>query len=313
VTLPLLAWLKRTLIDPDLPSVVVEVRGRALGVVRLVREGRGYAVGAAACLELPEGVLNLSMTQPNVTDVPAFQQVLRSLLERAGGLEVERIGLVLPDPVARVALLPAAEMKPQGRMSLDEMLRFRLRKVVPFEIRDACLASTAGGVAGAASLLAVAIAQPVLESYEEPCRALGLEPALVEISGLTLLGPAAQNASGDRLLVNWDDSYVSFLLTRGGWPILIRTLSGAAADLENIKREADQTLLYYRERLAGAGLEALLVRAGGPPFAEAAALLRDCLAIEPQLLDPWGKLKVGPAEVAQALAGAAAAVARKAA
>ncbi len=308
-----LGWLARTFVDPELPSVAVEVRERALGAVRIARSAGAYAIAAAASLDLPEGVVSLSMTQSNVTDPAAFQQALRGLLERAGGMEAGRIGLVLPDPVARVALIPIAELSGQGRTRTEEMLRFRLRKAVPFEIRDAQIASLAGGVPGAETVIAVAIASPVLEGYEAPCRALGLEPGVVEMAGLALTAAAASSDAGDRLLVNWDHGYVSFLLTRAGWPILIRTLAGAAAEPENVVREAEQTLLYHRERLAGTALAAVLVRSGAFAFATAAELLRGPLGIDPQPLAPWGRLAAGPPEIAHAVAGAAAAAARKAA
>ena len=76
----------------------VEVRARSLGVVRLARDGRRVSLAAAASLDLPPGAVRLSMTQPNLADPRAFQETLRSVLERAGALHVGRVALVLPDP-----------------------------------------------------------------------------------------------------------------------------------------------------------------------------------------------------------------------
>ena len=118
-------WLRRYLLDPALPMAAIEVRARSVGVVRLAREGRGVSLAAAASLDLPEGVVRLSMTQPNLADPGVFQDTLRSVLERAGALHVGRVALVLPDPVARVALLSGAEAAGQGRQQREEMIRFR--------------------------------------------------------------------------------------------------------------------------------------------------------------------------------------------
>ena len=79
---------------------------------------------------------------------------------------------MLPDPVARVALLPAAEVK-GNRAQVDELIRFRLRKAVPFDIREARVAFVAGGARSGDPLLVAAIYRPVLEGYEAACRAVG--------------------------------------------------------------------------------------------------------------------------------------------
>jgi hypothetical protein len=112
-----------------------------------------------------------------------------------------------------------------------------------------------------------AIHRPVLEGYEAACRAVGLHPGLVEISGLALLTAAfAARPAADRLLVNWDEGYVSLILARGEWPILVRTLtSEAASSADDIAREVGNTVLYYRERLAGPGLADVLVRSAAFP------------------------------------------------
>jgi hypothetical protein len=276
--------------------------------VRLGREGRRRTLAAAALLELPEGVLRLSMTEPNVIDLPAFRQALSSVLERAGALGASRVGLVLPDPVARVALISTAELTGKGRTPLDELLRFRLRKSLPFDVKDARLAWLLPASRTAENAVVVAIFKPVLESYEAVCRSLGLFPGLVELSGLALLGAElGAHAAGDRLLVNWDDAYVTLALTRDGWPLLIRTLSGPqAGDPSEVAREAANTLLYHRERLGGVELAQVALRSAGLPPEAAASLLGGTLDKAPELIQPLAGLEASGLGPSQALAGAAA-------
>jgi Tfp pilus assembly PilM family ATPase len=308
-------WLHRRFVAPPAPLAAVEVRARALGAVRLVAQGTGRALGGAASVELPEGTLKLSISEPNIANPEAFRQGLRSVVEKAGILGAGRVALVLPDPVARVALLPAADVRGRGAEA-EEMLRFRLRKAVPFEIRNARLASQSIHVPGREpQVLVAAILASVLEEYEGACRALGLEPGLVELAGLAILDSVEESRrSADRLVVNWDDGYVSIILSQGGAPVLIRTLTGAdAGSPANVVREASQTALYYRERLGGAGFAEAIVRSTVIPVTEAALLLEEPLGLRPEALDPWGTLVGGDRSAAQILAGAAAAVARKAA
>ncbi len=250
------------------------------------------------------------MTQPNIVDASAFSRTLKAVLERAGALEGGGVALVLPDPVARVALVPVAEVASRGRTDLDEMLRFRLKKTVPFDVREACLA-TLQPRGGTGQLVVAAVYRPVLASYEHAFRELGFEPGLVEIAGLALAEHAALPL-GDSALVNWDHGYVSIVILRDGWPILVRTLVGDfTGSAEPMVREAANTILYYRERLAGMGLASAAVRSAFLPPEDAAALLREPLGVAPTVLDPWGGLAPGDhGPAAQALAGAAAALLR---
>jgi type IV pilus assembly protein PilM len=305
------AWLRRRLHDPERPLVAVEVRARSVGVVRMARAGGRTGLGAAAFLELPEGCVKLSMTQPNILDTDTFTRTLRAVLERAGVLEGGRVALVLPDPVARVALVPSAEVK-GSPSQVDELIRFRLRKAVPFEVREAHVATAAGGARSGDPLMVGAIYRPVLEGYEAACRAVGLHPGLVELSGLALLNAAfAPRPTADRLLVNWDEGYVSLILARGEWPILVRTLtSEAASSPDDIAREVGNTVLYYRERLGGAGLAEAVVRSAAIAPSEAVALLAGPIDLTPEVVDPGNWLGPGtPVAMAQAIAGAAASLA----
>jgi hypothetical protein len=252
------------------------------------------------------------MTQSNIEDAAAFKDTLRAALERAGALHVGRVALILPDPVARLALLPGSEVAAKRRKQSEELIRFRLRKAVPFDIRDARIAFAGGGPRAADSVLVAAVFRPVLEGYEEACRALGVHPGLVELSGLALLN-AAYGAlpAADRLLVNWDEGYVTLLLARGEWPILVRTLAGeAAASEDEVAREVGNTLIYYRERLGGTALAHAMVRSALLPPERALRLLEGPLELKPELLEPWPALRSGDmGQVGQTLAGAAACMA----
>jgi hypothetical protein len=304
-------WLHRRFVDPERPLVAIEVRASSVGVLRVRRDRRRLAVGAAAVLELPPGTLALSLTQPNIADQARFGQALRGARERAGVLGGARVALVLPDTAARVALVPAVEVQAGKAAELDEVLRFRLRKSVPFEVRDARLAYAAGGARANDSIVVAAASGPVVAEYEEACRSVGLEPGLVEIAGLALARAAFPPPfSGDGLLVNWDDGFLSLVLARDGWPILVRTLSGAAvAKSADALREVSSTLIYYRERLGGAGIVAAFVRSTILPPEEAADALAGVVGFTPSVLDAWAGIAGAPLEGAWALAGAAAALA----
>jgi hypothetical protein len=303
-----LEWLQQRLTEPERPTAAIEVRARSVGLVRVSRHGRRLALSSAAGLDLPEGTLRLSMTQPNVLDPAAFSRTLRALLERAGALAVRRVGLVLPDPVARIALLPAGEVTGRSRKQVEEVVRFKLRKSIPFEIREAQVAVAGGLPRPGEPTLVAAMAHTVLHGYEQAMASVGLQPGRVELSGLALLAAALGAAPVDRLLVNWDDGYVTLVVARGDRPLLVRTLAGeAAAQPDEVAREVANTVLYYRERLGGAGFEQALLRSAVLPPADAAVLLAEPIGRIPEPLDP-GKALAAPemGALAQVLAGATA-------
>jgi hypothetical protein len=219
------------------------------------------------------------------------------------------VALVLPYPVARVTVLPASELGGKRGEEAEEMARFRLRKTVPFEIKGARIALGLPPRGGPDAAVVAAVLKPVLEGYESALFRLGLAPGLVELSSLALLSLMAPSA-GDRLLVNWDEGYASLVLARDGWPVLVRTLPEVASSAEALPREVANTLLYYRERLGGAGLAGAVVRSVPLPPDEAASLLEESLGLLPVVVDPWATLGGGEIRAGQAVAGAVAAALR---
>lgn len=305
-----LSWFRRTFVQPETPLVAVEVHGTSVGVVRARRERGRLALAAATMVELGPETLQISMTQPNVLDPARFQTALRGALERAGILSGARIALVLPDVLARVTVLSAADVAVRKRNELDEVLRFKLRKTVPFEIREARLAHTATGSRADDRMVVAAALSPVLASYEDACVAAGLEPGVVELAGLVLARSAFGTETGDRLLVNWDEGYLSLFILRDGWPLLARTLPGEVADsLAGVVREVNNTVMYHRDRLGGAGLVQVAVRSSVVPAAEMQAALEPVAEVPVRVVDPWAALGgASTPEVAQSLAAAAAVV-----
>ena len=92
--------------------------------------------------------------------------------------------LILPDFCARVAVLDFDNFpeKPEEQMSL---VRFRMKKGVPFDIDDAALSYYAQGTGkGKIELVVAAVALEIIARYEAPFRAAGLQTGVVTVSSL---------------------------------------------------------------------------------------------------------------------------------
>lgn len=286
----------------------MEVRPRSVGAVRLAVDAKHLSLAAAVSTDLPRGSLELSLTKPNLIDAESFRAALRATLERAGALAGGPLSLVLPDPAVRVALYPAAGLRGR-RKEAEETLRFRLHKALPFDVRGARLAWR---ILGDQALVAVA-PEEVLAGYEDAVEALGFQPGVVEVASLALAAALEPRSSANVLLVNWDDGYVSFLLLRQGEPVLVRTLPGESGG-DTVVRQASATLQFCRDRMGVSGEVDLVVRSASVPGEEALALLGGLTGGEVRLLEPWAALGLGErGEAAQAVAGAAASVLRRAA
>jgi hypothetical protein len=302
-------WLSRTFTQPPLPLLAVEVRPRAVAAVRLVAERGRLSLAAAASTDLPAGTLEVSLTKPNVLEPASFRAALLATLERVGALSGGPVSLVLPDPAVRLALVPAIGLGGRRREA-EETVRFRLHKALPFDVRSARLTWRP---AGEQVLVAVA-PDEVVGGYEDALEALGFQPGLVEVASLALADSVATSEpAGDRLLVNWDEGYVSFVLLRAGAPLLVRTLPGESSP-ESVARHAAGTVKFHRERLGGSELAEVILRSGAWPGEEALAVLGHVLGLAPRLIEPWAALGIGErGDAAQAVAGAAASAARRAA
>jgi hypothetical protein len=304
------AWLRERYVEPEAPLVAVEIRSRALGVVRVAREGGRRRVAAAAVLELPAGWVEPSLALGNVKDPEALKGHLRAALERTGVLGGAHVALVVPDPAVRVALLPQADVPAGKPAETDEIVRFKLRKSLPFDVKDAAVSVARPGAPGAGVLVAV-MQQVVLREYEVVCEALGLRPGLVMPSSIALATALAPTMGvGHHLLLNWDENAACIVLVREGWPLLVRTFGGeGAVRPEAVARELASTGVYLTERLGAPEVSSLVVRAAHPGAREGLDALRMGGMPAPRLADPWATLGGAVDAVSQPLAGAAAALA----
>jgi hypothetical protein len=304
----LATWLR----EPDRPLLGIEVRANGIAALRLTQNHGRRALAAAAEVRLNDGSLRLSMVHPNMADPAAFKSGVRLLLERVGALTERRVALALPDSVARIVVLSGPDIAAARGTGMAEVVRFRLREKVPFDIQKATVVSelvpAANGTAPGAALC-VAVLHSVLHEYEEAVASHGLKAGLVEISGLALLrSSVASRAAGDWLTLNWDEDHFSLFLTRAGVPLLARTVVGRA-DPEGVGRELSNTILYHSERLGGGGLAGVRLRCAHLPVTEASEHVARAIGIAPTVIDPLADLGgASSGELGQALAGVACAL-----
>ena len=296
------------------PLVAVEVRPRASASCASWREGgapalrRGRVARAARGRAAPVD----DRAQHGRRRPPSGRRCAPSL-ERAGVLGGARVALVLPDPVARIALLPAAEVKGRGAAEVEELIRFRLRKAVPFEVQDARVGVPARG--RRRRLVAVAAlrarARRVRGGVPRPGPRAGAGRA--ERAWRCSKPSRPRGPRADRLLVNWDDGYVSIFLVRDGalgpGPDADR---GAAAEPAAGARARSRTRSSTIASGSAAGaLGAAVVRSAALPPPDAAAAPRELAGAPVEILDPRAPRRRALRRSAQELAGRCGVAARE--
>ena len=198
----------------------------AQGVVAGHSASAGAPLTDVARVELAVGAVTPSLKPGNVVDRVAVVAAISSVLEGVGLRPNSRnnadITLIVPDAAVRVLLLDfdALANKPAEALPI---VRFRLKKLLPFDADDAMvsfqiMSSAKSGV----RVLAVAIPRDVLSEYESVVREAGFEPGCVLPSTLAALaGVEDGNAS---LLVNANVLGVTTAIVRNGILLLHRSV-----------------------------------------------------------------------------------------
>jgi type IV pilus assembly protein PilM len=166
-----------------------------------------------------------------VAVIAAIRRALESIDVRPNSRGAD-LTIIIPDAAVRVLLLDFDTLPAKLTEALP-IVRFRLKKLVPFEVDDAMvsfqiMSSTRMNV----RVLAVAIPRDILEEYETAVREAGFEPGAVLPSTLSAIAGVA--VSEPSLVVNAGTTGVTTAITRDGVLLLHRSvdLQPAAAGVD---------------------------------------------------------------------------------
>jgi type IV pilus assembly protein PilM len=164
------------------------------------------------------------------------------------------------------------------------MLRFKLRRSVPFRLEDAAISSYAipgPGPGPEQHLLVAVMLRSVVEQYEAAFEAAGARPGLIDLCTPSLFNLArpelvkATAPGSDAALLNCTRNYFTLMIVRGDRVVFFRCKAYAGGEEDDasgrltvMTRELKSSLSYYAEKLGGAGVGTLFVRATAPGLDE---------------------------------------------
>ena len=238
------------------PALACEIRTEGVAAARTSTEKRGHSETVVAWAPLPESALLPSLKTPNVLDRPAVLAALQSALSAVSPRD-RALTLVVPDAAVRVLLLDFDTL-PAKRQEALPVVRFRLRKMVPFDIEAASVSyQIMSQKAGQVSVLVTVMPGDVLAEYEGLARELEYEPGAVLPS--TLAVAAGLGHSGSALLVNQSRFAVTTSVTMDDEMLLHRTVDlsrdqplDSPARSEEMAQAVITTLAWYEDTLHSA-------------------------------------------------------------
>jgi Tfp pilus assembly PilM family ATPase len=244
--------------DAAPPTAAVEIAGHRVSAASLGVRGGRFVVDAHATVPLAEGALVPSLTVANVKNRAAVLAALGSVLEHLGG--PRRIGLIVPDPLAKVSLLKFQQV-PAKTQDLDQLIRWQVRKSAPFPIEEAQVSYVRGANSADGQEFIVSLARrDVIAEYESLCAEAGTHAGLVDLSTFNVVNAALAGTgapSADWLLVNVAPDWASMAILRGADLMFFRSRGadgeGTLADLVH------QTAMYYEDRLSGGGFSRVML------------------------------------------------------
>lgn len=176
--MPLWKQLTRFAQDPA-PAHVFEMSEAGIAYSTNGREG--FA-------EFPEGTLVASPVEDNLLSADVVSQTVQRIAPQGAAKKRRPATVILPDFAVRVSLLDFDSFpgSPEEQLAL---VRFRVKKTVPFDIESAAVSYwVQPGAAGKKKeVVAVTVAFEILARYEALFRGLGFHPGEVTSSSLAAL------------------------------------------------------------------------------------------------------------------------------
>jgi len=257
------------------PPVAVEISPEGvLAAARPVARARRGASDSAqrniyAFVPLHPGALIPGIEEPNLRAPEAVAAAIRSAIDEISPRS-RAVTVVLPDTVVRVFVLDFDSLPAKPAEALS-VVRFRLRKMVPFEVEHAGVSyQLLSQTESECKVLAAVVPGPILAEYESAVRAAGYEPGAVLSSMLAAL--EALDSLGAIMAANLSARAITTSIATGQELLLYRTLElpeDPRQRLSEIQRSIAVASAYFEDKLGS--LPRTLYYAGVQDPAEFAA------------------------------------------
>lgn len=231
----------------------------------------GQVLEICSTTELSPGCVIPDLTENNLQERNAVVNAVRESLNSVGGRSRDVVAIV-PDAAVRVVLLDF-ETLPGSREEADGVVRFRLRKSLPFDVDKATVSYQAQVADSGTRVVAAVALHSVVQEYEAVFREAGFSPGVVLPSMLAALcgAPAGQPT----LVVKVDARTTSIAILDKQHLLLFRTLEntrGVTISGDQLAEDVYPSIVFFQDTYT-TNIEQIFV-AGISDISEAAPALR---------------------------------------
>jgi type IV pilus assembly protein PilM len=206
----------------------------------------GNVVAECASHELAPGSVVPDLIEANLRQRSAVYKTIADTLSRVGGRSRDVIA-VLPDAAVRVVLLDFDAL-PTNHEEAEGVVRFRLKKSLPFDVDKAKVSYHAQISGGNVRVIAAVALSSVIEDYEAAFREAGYSPGIVLPSMLAALGAA--NATDPTLVIKVDARTTSIAILDKQQLLLFRTLEntrGVTITGDQLAEEVYPSVVFFQD------------------------------------------------------------------
>jgi len=228
----------------DIPRIACEIAPERVIAARA--NDAGTSIDVLSTRTLPSGALVPGLDGANFTNPSVVRDAVADALSSVSGRGRDVI-VILPDSAVRIVLLDFDSL-PEKQQDADAVVRFRLKKSLPFDIEDSALSYDVRRSNGAVRVIAAVTPTAVLQEYESIFRDAGYSPGVVVPSMLSALSPV--DAADPTLVLKVDSNTTSVAIVKGGDLLLYRTLENARAGTVAAEALADDiypSLVFFQD------------------------------------------------------------------
>jgi type IV pilus assembly protein PilM len=201
---------------------------------------------------LENEVISISPLRDNVLRPEVLGAKVKSLVGGNGNRKRRKAVLVLPDFCARISVLEFDAFPAETEQQLA-LVRFRLKKSVPFDVESAAISYYPQEVSGTKGgkhfeVVVVAAALEIVARYEAPFRAAGLQTGVVTTSILATL--EMEKSKGITLVAKLSGRVLTVAVLKGGMLKLVRCVELADLNTEEIMAVLFPTVAFVEDELA---------------------------------------------------------------
>jgi len=271
------------------PKLACEIAADRVLAGRLTDRGDGLEASAAR--ELAPGSVIPDLVENNLRQREAVRAGIEAAMDGIAGHSKDVIAIV-PDAAVRVMLVEFDTLPSDPEEALG-VVRFRLKKSLPFDVDKAKVSYHAQKVKDEVRVVAAVAMASVIEDYERAFRDAGFSPGVVMPSTLAALGAAG--AKKPTLVIKVDAHTTSIAILNESQLQLFRTLEntrGVTITGEQLAEEVYPSVVFFQDTYH-LNIEQIYI-AGLPESGGAAPALRAQTGADVQELISSAQLGLSP-------------------